>query len=72
MKTIANIIIMNSQTVKSEHLLAVIITSVFNEESLHAVFWSYVYLTHMHAAMYYGYSYECMLSSKSIPLAVCA
>ena len=33
MKTIANIIIINSQNVKSEHLLAVIITSVFKEES---------------------------------------
>ena len=33
MKTIANIIIINSQYVKSEHLLAVIITSVFKEES---------------------------------------
>ena len=32
MKTIANIIIINSQNVKSEHLLAVIITSVFKEE----------------------------------------
>ena len=33
MKTIANIIIVNSQNVKSEHLLTVIITSVFKEES---------------------------------------
>ena len=35
MKTIANmsIIIINGQNVKSEHLLAVIITSVFKEES---------------------------------------
>ena len=33
MKTIANITIINSQNVKSEHLLAVIITSVFKEES---------------------------------------
>ena len=33
MKTIANTIIINSQNVKSEHLLAVIITSVFKEES---------------------------------------
>ena len=33
MKTIANIIISNSQNVESEHLLAVIITSVFKEES---------------------------------------
>ena len=33
MKTIANIIIINSQNVKSEHLSAVIITSVFKEES---------------------------------------
>ena len=33
MKTIANIIIINSQNVKSEHLLAVFITSVFKEES---------------------------------------
>ena len=34
MKTIANIIIIiDSQNVKSEHLLAVIITSVFKEES---------------------------------------
>ena len=33
MKTIANIIIINSQNVKSEHLLAVIITSVFKEEN---------------------------------------
>ena len=32
MKTVANIIIINSQNVKSEHLLAVIITSVFKEE----------------------------------------
>ena len=30
---IANIIIINSQNVKSEHLLPVIITSVFKEES---------------------------------------
>ena len=33
MKTTANIIIINSQNVESEHLLAVIITSVFKEES---------------------------------------
>ena len=33
MKMIANIIIINSQNVKSEHLLAVIITSVFKEAS---------------------------------------
>ena len=33
MKTIANIIIINNQNVKSEHLSAVIITSVFKEES---------------------------------------
>ena len=33
MKTIANIIIINSQNVKSEHLLAVIITSVIKEEN---------------------------------------
>ena len=33
MKTIAKIIIINSQNVKSEHLLVVIITSVFKEES---------------------------------------
>ena len=33
MKTITNIIIINSQNVKSEHLLAVIITSVCKEES---------------------------------------
>ena len=33
MKTIANIIIINSQNVESEHLLAVIITSVSKEES---------------------------------------
>ena len=34
MKTIANIIIIiNSQNVKSEHLLTVIITSVFKEEN---------------------------------------
>ena len=33
MKTIANIIIINNQNVKSEHLSAVIITSVFTEES---------------------------------------
>ena len=37
MKTIANIIIINSQNVKSEHLLAVIITSVFKEESSESV-----------------------------------
>ena len=33
MKTVANIIIINSQNVESEHLLTVIITSVFKEES---------------------------------------
>ena len=33
MKTIANIIIINSQNIKSEHLSAVIITSVFKEKS---------------------------------------
>ena len=33
MKTIANIIITNSQNVESEHLLAVIITLVFKKES---------------------------------------
>ena len=33
MKTIANIIIINNQNVKTEHLLAVNITSVFKEES---------------------------------------
>ena len=33
MKTIANIIIINSQNVKSVHLLAIIITSVFKEKS---------------------------------------
>ena len=33
MKTIANIIIINTQNVKSEHLSAVIITSIFKEES---------------------------------------
>ena len=34
MKTIANIIIINSQNVKSKHLTAVIITSVFREKAL--------------------------------------
>ena len=33
MKTIANTIIINSQNVKSEHLLAVIIISVFEGEN---------------------------------------
>ena len=33
MKTVANIIIINSQNIELEHLLAVIITSVFKEES---------------------------------------
>ena len=33
MKTIANIIIINSQNVESEHLLAVITISVFKEEN---------------------------------------
>ena len=33
MKTTANIIIINSQNVKSEHLSAIIITSVFKKES---------------------------------------
>ena len=33
MKTIANTIIINSQIVKTEHLSAVIITSVFKEKS---------------------------------------
>ena len=33
MKTIANIIIINSQNVKSEHLLVFIMTSVFKQES---------------------------------------
>ena len=33
MKTIANIIIINSQNVKSAHLSVVIVTSVFKEES---------------------------------------
>ena len=35
MKTIANVIIINSQNVKSEHLSAVIITSVFKQEKLY-------------------------------------
>ena len=33
MKTIASIIVINSKNVKLEHLLAVIITAVFKEES---------------------------------------
>ena len=33
MKTLVNMIIVNSQNVQSEHLSAVIITSVFKEES---------------------------------------
>ena len=33
MKTIANIIIINNRNIESEHLLAVIITSAFKEES---------------------------------------
>ena len=33
MKTIANIVIINSQDVKSEHLLTVIIRLIFKEES---------------------------------------
>ena len=33
MKAIANLIIINSQNVKSEHLAAIIITSAFKEES---------------------------------------
>ena len=33
MKTIANVIIMNSQNVKSEHMSAVILTSLFKEVS---------------------------------------
>ena len=33
MRTVANIIIINSQNVKSEHLSAIIITSVFKEGS---------------------------------------
>ena len=40
MKTIANIIIINSQNVKSEHLLAVIIASDFKEESSVSVWMS--------------------------------
>ena len=40
MKTIANIIIINSQNVKSKHLSAVIISSVFKEESPISA-WSY-------------------------------
>ena len=34
MKTIANIIIINSQNIESEHLLAVIITSVSKKKAL--------------------------------------
>ena len=33
MKTIGNVIIINSHNVKPEHMLAVIITSVFKEQS---------------------------------------
>ena len=40
MKTIANIIIISSQNVKSEHLLAVIIASDFKEESSVSVWMS--------------------------------
>ena len=40
MKTLANIIIINSLNVKSEHLLAVIITSVFKKESSVSVWMS--------------------------------
>ena len=36
MKTIASTIIVNSQNVKSGHLLAVIITSVFKDDSVYA------------------------------------
>ena len=39
MKTIANIIIINSQNVESEHLLAVITTSIFKEESSSYLTW---------------------------------
>ena len=45
MKTIANIIIINSQNVKSEHLLAVIITSVFKEENSVSAWTSFTEVT---------------------------
>ena len=44
MKTIANAIIINNQNVKSEHLLAVIITSAFKEESVHVCCILYLYV----------------------------
>ena len=34
MKTVANIMIINSQNIKSEHLLAVVITSVSKKKAL--------------------------------------
>ena len=40
MNTIANVIIINSQNIKSGHLLAVIITSVFKEESSFCIWMS--------------------------------
>ena len=45
MKIIANIIIINSQNVEYEHLLAVIITSVFKEESSISTWMNYTEIT---------------------------
>ena len=42
MKAIANIIIINSQNVKLEHLLAVTITSVFKEENFVSAWTSFM------------------------------
>ena len=62
MKTITNIIIINSQNVESEYLLAVIITSVSKKKALSPSGIS---------SSIYAYSYKGILS-KSIPLAAYA
>ena len=86
MKTIANIMIINSQNIKPEHLviiIAVIITSVFKEENFVSARMSsrevantglpelllddLKYLTCVHAATIYSYSYGYKgMLSKSI------
>ena len=58
MKTLANIIIINSQNVESKHMLAVIITSIFKEESSFSIWTGYTESDELHIMVTEGVAEE--------------
>ena len=58
MKTLANIIIINSQNVESKHMLAVIITSIFKEESTFSIWTGYTESDELHIMVTEGVAEE--------------